>query len=189
MRKQRGRREDSSLRWAFKYVYRREPTKAELEAYAWDRHIERLRSFPRHWLDADDIADLAAADAAGAKAAPPAERPPTPVPAAKTDAPSAETRAHAADKQPGRRRTKRSEATESPKPASSRSRPPKRRGRPPRVQQALELLQRQLADGWKPGALVEAAAQAAEIPKRELLAAADVLGVRTRKGQWWIPGA
>src|SRR5215467_7824798 len=80
MRKQRGRREDSSLRWAFKYVYRREPTKAELEAYAWDRHIERLRSFPRHWLDADDIADLAAADAAAAKAAPPAERPPTPVP-------------------------------------------------------------------------------------------------------------
>jgi hypothetical protein len=51
------------------------------------------------------------------------------------------------------------------------------------------LLQRQLADGPKPGALVEAAAQAAEIPKRTLIAAADALGVRTRKGQWWIPGA
>jgi hypothetical protein len=49
------------------------------------------------------------------------------------------------------------------------------------------LLQRQLADGPKPGALVEAAAQAAEIPKRELLAAADVLGVRTQRGQWWLP--
>jgi hypothetical protein len=53
---------------------------------------------------------------------------------------------------------------------------------------ARALLQEQLADGPKPGALVEAAAQAAEIPKRELLTACDGLDVRTRRGQWWLPG-
>jgi hypothetical protein len=46
----------------------------------------------------------------------------------------------------------------------------------------------QLADGPKPGASVEAAAEAAEISERALVAAADVLGVRTQKGQWWLPG-
>jgi hypothetical protein len=39
------------------------------------------------------------------------------------------------------------------------------------VQQARALLQEQLGDGHKPGAIVEAAA----IPERSLLAAADVL--------------
>jgi hypothetical protein len=34
---------------------------------------------------------------------------------------------------------------------------------------------------------IEAAAQAAEIPKRELLAACDRLDVRTQRGQWWLP--
>jgi hypothetical protein len=46
----------------------------------------------------------------------------------------------------------------------------------------------QFANGPKPGAEIEAAAQAAEIPKRSLIAAADALGVRTQPGQWWIPG-
>jgi hypothetical protein len=31
-------------------------------------------------------------------------------------------------------------------------------------------------------------AQAAEIPERVLIAAGDALGVRTRRGQWWLPG-
>jgi hypothetical protein len=32
------------------------------------------------------------------------------------------------------------------------------------------------------------AAEAAEIPERSLIAAADDLGVRTQRGQWWLPG-
>jgi hypothetical protein len=47
------------------------------------------------------------------------------------------------------------------------------------------LLLAHLANGPKPGALIEAAA---EISERALVAAADVLGVRTQKGQWWLPG-
>jgi hypothetical protein len=35
--------------------------------------------------------------------------------------------------------------------------------------------------------LVEAAAQEAAIPERSLLAATDALGVRTRRGEWWLP--
>jgi hypothetical protein len=53
---------------------------------------------------------------------------------------------------------------------------------------ARALLQEQLSDGPRPGAQVTAAAEAAEIPERSLLAAADVLGVRCRQGQWWLPG-
>jgi hypothetical protein len=36
--------------------------------------------------------------------------------------------------------------------------------------------------------LGKAAAEAAEIPERSLIAAADALGVRTQRGQWWLPG-
>jgi hypothetical protein len=50
------------------------------------------------------------------------------------------------------------------------------------------LLQAQLADGPRSGAEIEAAAQAAEIPKHELLAACDGLNVRAQRGQWWLPG-
>jgi hypothetical protein len=45
-----------------------------------------------------------------------------------------------------------------------------------------------LRGGPKPGAIVEAAAKAAEIPERSLLAATDALDVRTQRGQWWLPG-
>jgi hypothetical protein len=43
-------------------------------------------------------------------------------------------------------------------------------------------------NGPKPGSQIEAAAEAASIPKRPLIAAADELGVRTQHGQWWLPG-
>jgi hypothetical protein len=71
MGSQRGRRdEDSHARRAFRFVHKREPSQAELEAYKRDRHLERLRSFPRHWLTPDNVAELEAADAeAAAKAA------------------------------------------------------------------------------------------------------------------------
>jgi hypothetical protein len=50
------------------------------------------------------------------------------------------------------------------------------------------LVRAQLAHGPKPGALIEAAAEADEIPERSLIVAADALGVRIRRGQWWLPG-
>jgi hypothetical protein len=33
-----------------------------------------------------------------------------------------------------------------------------------------------------------AAAEAAEIPERSLIAATDALAVRSQKGQWWLRG-
>lgn len=52
---------------------------------------------------------------------------------------------------------------------------------------ARELLRAQLADGPRPASQIEAAAKAAKIPERILIAAASVLGVRTQRGQWWLP--
>jgi hypothetical protein len=70
-------------------------------------------------------------------------------------------------------------STNAPAPLSERRRASER---------AQRLLLAHLANGPKPGALIEAAAEAAEISERALVAAADVLGVRTQKGQWWLPG-
>jgi hypothetical protein len=53
---------------------------------------------------------------------------------------------------------------------------------------ACALLRDQLKHGLKLAAEIEAAAEAAEIPKDVLLDAADALGIRTRQGQWWLPG-
>jgi hypothetical protein len=46
----------------------------------------------------------------------------------------------------------------------------------------------QLANGPKPESHVVAAAEAVDIPERSLIIATDTLGVRTRRGQWWLPG-
>jgi hypothetical protein len=75
--------------------------------------------------------------------------------------------------------------------AAAESPPRKRRRRPPKSTRARAhaLLREQLADGPKPGALVEATAQEAAIPERSLLAATDALDVRTQRGQWWLPSA
>jgi hypothetical protein len=129
--------------------------------YRWG--FRRLRSWPAHWLSANDIADLAAADAAVAGTpAPESETASMPLPAA----PKAEV----------------SDAT----PRKTAKKPPRAR-KPRPSQRARTLLREQLADGPRPGAQIEATAEAAEIPPRALIAAADVLGVRTRKGQWWLP--
>jgi hypothetical protein len=61
-----------------------------------------------------------------------------------------------------------------------------RRGRPSKRAQAL--VREQLKHGPKPESAVMAAAHFADIPERSLIAAADAIGVRTRKGQWWLPG-
>jgi hypothetical protein len=55
-------------------------------------------------------------------------------------------------------------------------------------EKARALLCEQLADGPKPESQIAAAAEAADISGRTLLAAANALGVRTRRGQWWLPG-
>jgi hypothetical protein len=57
----------------------------------------------------------------------------------------------------------------------------------PEVKRARALVREQLRDGPRPGAEVEAAAQAAAIPKAALLAATDALGVRVRRGEWRLP--
>jgi hypothetical protein len=59
------------------------------------------------------------------------------------------------------------------------------RGRPSARSQAL--VREQLKHGPKPESTVLAAAHLAEIPERSPIAAADALGVRTRKGVWWLP--
>jgi hypothetical protein len=56
------------------------------------------------------------------------------------------------------------------------------------TEQAHKLLREQLASGPKSGSQIEALAAAAEIPESALIAAADTLGVRTQRGQWWLPG-
>jgi 2-methylisocitrate lyase-like PEP mutase family enzyme len=53
---------------------------------------------------------------------------------------------------------------------------------------ARALPREQLPNGSKPSAQVKAAAEAAEIPPRSLIAATDALGVRTQRGQWWLKG-
>jgi hypothetical protein len=72
------------------------------------------------------------------------------------------------------------------------SKPP---GAPPAVRtkkeraaliKARALLRKQLKDGPRPGRAVEIAAAEQGLAK-VLVAAADDLGVRTQRGQWWLP--
>lgn len=73
-------------------------------------------------------------------------------------------------------------------PASLRRRGGYPRGRAAEAHaKARALVREQLADGPRPASQIEAAAEAAEIPTRSLIAAADALGVRTQRGQWWLP--
>jgi hypothetical protein len=46
----------------------------------------------------------------------------------------------------------------------------------------------QFPTGPKPGSQIEEAAAATGIPERSLIAAADALDVRCRRGEWWLPG-
>ena len=56
-----------------------------------------------------------------------------------------------------------------------------------RSARALALVREQLKHGPRSEASIMAAAEAAEISEHVLIAAASVLGVRTQKGQWWLP--
>jgi hypothetical protein len=53
---------------------------------------------------------------------------------------------------------------------------------------ARALLRQQLKHGPRPGAQIEAAAEAAAIPKAVLIAATDEIGVKSRHGEWRLPG-
>jgi hypothetical protein len=65
---------------------------------------------------------------------------------------------------------------------------PLRRGYPRGARsRARALLCARFTDGPKPGAAIEAEAATLAIPVRLLLRAADELGVRTRRGEWWLP--
>lgn len=55
--------------------------------------------------------------------------------------------------------------------------------------EAKALVRAQLANGPKPEEDILADADFVAIPGRTLIAAADALGVRTRRGQWWLPWA
>jgi hypothetical protein len=46
----------------------------------------------------------------------------------------------------------------------------------------------QLAHGPKRGEAVLAVAYLNDISEKSLIAAASALGVRARRGQWWLPG-
>jgi hypothetical protein len=52
---------------------------------------------------------------------------------------------------------------------------------------AKALVCERLKHGPRPEASAMAAASCAEISERALIAAADALGVRTQRGQWWLP--
>jgi hypothetical protein len=54
---------------------------------------------------------------------------------------------------------------------------------------ARELLRQELAAGPRLGSEVEAIAEGAGIPSFALVAAAEVLGVVTRRGEWRLPDA
>jgi hypothetical protein len=71
-------------------------------------------------------------------------------------------------------------------PASIPSRPA-RGGRRGVGERARTLVREQLQHGPRPESHVVAAAKASAIPERSLIAAADALGVRARRGQWRLP--
>ena len=78
-----------------------------------------------------------------------------------------------------------SEPASKPEPKAAECAPRREwRGRPSK----RALVREQLAKGPKRGEDVQAAGEAADFTERTLIAAASALGVRTRKGQWWIPG-
>jgi hypothetical protein len=62
-------------------------------------------------------------------------------------------------------------------------------GRPGVKERAEAFVCEQLANGPRYGELVKRdAAEYAKISERTLIAAAERLGVRTQRGNWWLPG-
>jgi len=52
----------------------------------------------------------------------------------------------------------------------------------------LLVLRARLAAGPQLRSEIEVEAETLDIPEGSLLVAADELGVRTRRGEWWLPG-
>jgi cytosine/adenosine deaminase-related metal-dependent hydrolase len=55
-------------------------------------------------------------------------------------------------------------------------------------ERAERCLREQLANGPRYGEHVIAAAAEVDVSERTLIAAAERLGVRCRRGEWWLPG-
>jgi hypothetical protein len=70
-----------------------------------------------------------------------------------------------------------------PEPSSGHASPPARA-----KERAEAFVREQLANGPAPSECVKAAAAEAKVSERFLIAAAERLGVRTQRGQWWLPG-
>jgi hypothetical protein len=166
---------DAACKWAFRKTFRRRPTPDELRDY-------KLALDERDRLGLNDALPIFSRLRSEAEAVRPKRRRKAPQRAERALGP--------VSSEPSSQAVKMEVSVPIPEPKLTDPEAPsrKRRDRPPTVQLARALLQEQLADGPKPGALVEAAAQAAEIPKRELLTACDGLDVRARRGQWWLPG-
>lgn len=75
-----------------------------------------------------------------------------------------------------------------PVPASSPESPPAGTARLSAPKRAEAIVREQLANGPVPGDLVKAVAAEAKVSERFLIAAAERLGVRSQRGQWWLPG-
>jgi hypothetical protein len=158
---------DFACRWAFRKTFRRSPTPDELRDY-------KLALDERDRLGLNDALPIFArlrsevSLSAPAKARPKGRR----KVAVTVIEPSASPAAPLPEPEP-------------PVPAS----PPAGNGRPRAKERAERCLRELLADGPAPGEQVIVAAAEADVSKRTLIAAAERLGVRCRRGQWWLPGS
>jgi hypothetical protein len=168
---------DAACKWAFRKTFRRSPTPGELRDYmrALDEH-DRLGL-----RDALPIFSRLRREAGAARTK--AFRP-------KRGRPASRPRPAAAAERQSKNEQKRTNLSAGSSEALTAAPPPRIRKRAlaPEAKRARALLRRELGNGPKPSAHVEAAAQEAEISKPTLIAAADALGMRCQRGEWRLPG-
>jgi hypothetical protein len=155
-----GRDEDAPWRWAFRRAYGRGPKPEELRRY-------------KHW---HGVSRRLGFDASGPWEAWPT-KPIPPDAVAHVPTPAAPAAPAPAPPQPLARTSS---------PAKS---PPTANGRPRAKERAERCLRELLANGPRHGDVIKRdATKAAKISERTLIAAADRLGVRCRRGEWFLPG-
>jgi hypothetical protein len=166
---------DFACRWAFRKTFRRSPTPDELRDY-------KLALDERDRLGLNDalpiFARLRSEAGLAAPATHPKRRRKVAVPVIEPNASPAAPPPEPEPPQP-----------EPPEPSSGPATPPAGNGRPRTKERAEAFVREQLANGPAPGECVKAAAAEAKVSERFLIAAAERLGVRSRRGQWWLPGA
>jgi hypothetical protein len=155
---------DEITRWVLRKEYRlHRPTPEQISQYRYWHHVSRTRGF--------DVAGPW--QAWPSKPIPPDATARMPLPAG----PPASTKSGI--NQP---------AIAKSDPTSSPASPPAGNGRPRVKERAERCLREQLANGPRCGERVIAAAAEVDVSERTLIAAAERLGVRTRRGEWWLPG-